>query len=64
MPAVPKQLPSGSQNDAGDHERIRKSPEAPSGLPARWVPHYLRGVEEFTTAFCVNLTEKVEFLIH
>ena len=36
MPAVPEQLPPGSQNDDGDHERIDELPTAPSGLPARW----------------------------
>ena len=29
--AAPKQLPAGSQNDAGDHERIGEAPKAPSG---------------------------------
>ena len=36
MPAVPEQLPSGIQNDAGHHERIGEAPTAPSGLAARW----------------------------
>lgn len=31
-----------SQNDAGDHERIGKSPAAPSGQPDRWVLYYYR----------------------
>lgn len=51
MPAVPEQLPPGRQNDDGDHARIDELPTAPSGLPDRWVPNFLRGVEEFTTAF-------------
>ena len=45
MPAVPKQLPSGSQNDAGHHERIRKLPAAPTGQSDRWVPNYFWGAE-------------------
>lgn len=53
MPAVPEQLPPGSQNDAGDHERIRESPTAPTGLLDRWVPNNSYGAEAFTIAFFV-----------
>lgn len=45
MPVVPEQLPPGSQNDPGDHERIDKSPAAPTGQSDRWVPNYFGGTE-------------------